>query len=181
MRKNLITALDKIILAEGSAVNLSASEPGGGSRYGVSVTVLSEARKRACVPSDLESLTLDEAHLIYTERFARPIRFDDWQSGVDYRLLDIAVNLGVRGGINVAELVLGVWPLTGKVTDGMLTEATRRGSVAMIHALSAAWITKKRESPNWGPSKITTRGYGHGWTNRNNAAMLTALAIAGAR
>lgn len=181
MRRNLETALDKIILAEGSAVNLSASEPGGGSKFGVSVTVLGEARGHPCTPDDLHTLKLDEAREIYAARFARPIRFDDWSAGVDYRLLDIAVNLGVRGGTNLMELVLGVWPLTGKITDGMISEAVRRGPVPMIYALSAAWIVKKRESSNWGPSAVTSRGYGNGWTNRNNAATLAALSMAGAK
>lgn len=180
---NLAQALAWIDEDEGPELNVGGSEPGGSSKHGVSMLVLQEYhRLHGMAPptmDDMRALDTAKAGVIYTEKFAAPIRFDDLPPGVDYRLLDITINLGLTGGPTALQLALGMWPLTGKVDDKTLAWMTLfpMSPRELVYALGAAWIAKKHESPNWFPSAVTSKGYGHGWTNRHVKATARALSL----
>lgn len=178
---NLPQALAWIDGDEGPELNVGGSEPGGSSKHGVSMTVLQEWHRSHGLPpptmDDMRAMDATLAGQIYTANFAVPLRFDELPSGVDYRVLDIAVNLGVSGGATALELALGLWPITGTMDDTVVAAAKLEDPRALVAALSAAWIAKKHESPNWGPSPITKTGYGHGWSNRNARATARALSL----
>lgn len=173
MRSNLNASLTYVLSDEGSGLNLSASEPGGASKYGVSLTALDDWYKvlnhpRATV-ADVAAIDDAKARAFYAARFCEPIRFDELPVGVDYRLLDIEINLGPTGGILALQAALGQ-PATGKMSDALLAKAKAQPADKLIQALSDAWMAKKRQSSSW--SK-----YGPGWTNRNTRATARALAM----
>lgn len=180
MQANTAKALAYILEDEGAEFNVSPGEPGGASKYGVSVVALSDWNKKHGKPAativDVGNMTPDLAGQIYTADYLDPIRFNDLPPGVDYRLADIAVNLGVTGGITALQLALGMWPLTG-IMDSATMAMLKGDPKSLILSLSAAWIAKKHESPSWGPSSVTKNGYGHGWSNRNIAATRRAIAM----
>lgn len=176
MKANLKATVDYILQDEGPEFNRGGSEPGGGSKYGISLTVLREVEPGATL-ARLGTLGMDDAGKIYATHILPTIRFDELPPGVDYRMADIRTNLGQTGSVQLLELVLGRWPLTGKFSDDMVA-SLRLQPLSMIYSLSAAWISKKHESPNWGPSPITKTGYGHGWSNRNLRATQRALQMA---
>jgi lysozyme family protein len=165
---------------EGPEVNESASEPGGISCRGVSLIALADYNAKHGLPAptfdDVRAMTAELAGKVYTMNYLDPIRFDDLPSGVDYRLADVSVNLGVTGGITALQLALGMWPLTG-IMDAATLGMLNGDAKVTILSLSAAWIAKKHESPNWGPSAVTPRGFGHGWSNRNIRATARAIAM----
>lgn len=169
MKTSIDSTLDFILQDEGAEFNKGGSEPGGGSKYGVSLTVYREVRPGATL-DDLSGLTRADAEHIYASHILPQIRFDELPVGVDYRFADIRVNLGQTGAVNLLELIAGRWPLTGKMDDALVTFCSLHKPDALVLSLSAAWIAKKHESPNWGPSPQTKTGYGHGWSNRNVAA-----------
>lgn len=187
MQKNLAQSLAWIDEDEGYELNIGASEPGGASKHGVSLTVLSEWRKAhgqsfPATVADVGAVTAQLAGDIYSEMWAKPLQFDSLPGGVDYRVLDIAVNLGITGGATALQLALGLWPLTGVVDAETVQAANSTDPRVLIAALSAIWISKKHESVNWfpksvNPSSITDHGYGHGWTNRRNLATTRALTL----
>ena len=121
MQTNLAASLAYITGDEGGELNVSPDEPGGASKWGVSLTVLSEVRGKVCTVADVGALTQDDANQIYAARFAVPIHFDDLPGGVDYRMLDCAVTLGITGSIDVLQMALGMWPLTGAMDAPTLT------------------------------------------------------------
>lgn len=184
MDANLKTALGYILDDEGPELNVGGSEPGGGSKYGVSMTVLAEWNKAhgLSVPtlSDLGRMTPDLAGAIYTARFATPIMFGRLPGGVDYRLLDVCVNLGIAGGVSLLQVVLGIWQAPGAIDDATVMAISGVPAQSLVMQIGAAWIAKKHESPNWFPSPITKTGYGHGWSNRNARATARALSLIGA-
>lgn len=174
MQSNLQTALGFILSDEGPELNVGGSEPGGASKLGVSVTALSDWHKQQGLPAatvaDVSAMTADLAGQIYAHNYADPIRFNDLPGGVDYRLLDIAVNLGVAGGTTALQLALGMWPISGTMDAATAKAVSLVDPSALVRALSAAWISKKHESPNW-------PRYGHGWSNRNARATVNALTM----
>lgn len=183
MINNLTQSLSYVLTDEGPELNVGGSEPGGASRMGVSVTALSDWHKQHGIPpatvDDVAAMTADLAGQIYTANFANPIRFNDLPAGVDYRLLDISVNLGVTGGITLLQLALSMWPLSGKMDDATITAVKTVDPKALVIALGAAWLAKKHESPGWLPHPGSVNGYGHGWTNRAIKARDRALQMVG--
>ena len=179
MQVNLAQSLTYITGDEGPELNVSPDEPGGASKWGVTLTDLSEVRGKTCSVADVAGLTQDDASQIYGTRFAVPIHFDDLPSGVDYRMLDCAVTLGITGAVEVLQMALGMWPLTGAMDAPTLTALktveTSTLEECMIYALSAAWITAKRS--NGGAAGWEK--YGHGWTSRNMRATNRATNMTG--
>lgn len=177
MKADTETTVNYILDDEGPEFNAGGSEPGGGSKFGISMTVLWEVKPKATL-HDLSQLTRDDAAQVYVTHIMPTIRFDELPPGVDYRLMDIRTNLGLTGCVNLLELTLGRWPLVGRLGDDLMTHVNHDVEPRLlIYALSAAWISKKHESPNWGPSPITKSGYGHGWSNRNVRATARALGM----
>lgn len=174
MNSNLAQALAWVDLDEGPELNIGPSEPGGSSKHGVSMTVLQEWHKKKGLPpptmDDMAAVDSVLAGQIYTENSAAPIRFDSLEGGVDYRLLDLAVNLGPTGAVLALQMCLLLWPVTGVMDDATLAAANKVDAKVLVSALSAFWISKKHEAPSW-----TT--YGHGWTNRNIRATSRAVSL----
>jgi lysozyme family protein len=182
MKENRATTLDSILSWEGGDLNLSPGEPGGASKFGISVNFLSDYRFTQGQPkasiSDVSNLTADDARNIYDVMLLSRIRFDDLPPGVDYRLADIATNSGMTGGPQLLQLALGMFPLSGSVDQATIAAAKAADPKALVIALSAAWIANKHASPSWGPNPpITKTGFGHGWSNRNNAQKEAALLL----
>jgi len=182
MKANRIITLNSILQWEGSDLNTSPNEPGGASKFGISVDFLDDYHKkhgwpRADIPH-VALLTKDDAMLIYNEMLLDPLHFDDLPTGVDFRMADLTTNLGMTGGPNLLQLCLGMFPLTGAVDKQTINLVQAIDPKALVIALSAAWIAVKHQSPNWGPHPpITKSGFGHGWSNRNNAQRDAALAL----
>jgi len=161
MQDNLSKALDFITTDEGEELNVSPDEPGGASKWGVTLTDLSEVRGKVCTVADVAALTQDDASQIYGTRFAVPIHFDELPGGVDYRMLDCAVTLGVTGSIQALQMCLAIWPTTGTMDAITLAAVKAATPSVLVLQLDAAWLTWKRGLTPTGFSK-----YGHGWTNR---------------
>ena len=170
MQTNLPQSLGYITTDEGPEVNISAGEPGGISKFGVSLTVLSEYRKAPVTFADVEALTQDDANEVYKARFAVPIQFDALPSGADYRLLDMAVSLGPTGAITALQMALRMWPVTGAMDAPTLAAVATADPKSLIESLSAAWITAKHATGGWPVN-------GHGWSNRNIRATDRAIAM----
>jgi len=182
MKANRVVTLTSILQWEGSDLNTSPNEPGGASKFGVSVDFLTDYHKKHGWPSatihDVTVLTNDDAMLIYNEMLLDPLQFDVLPTGVDFRLADLTTNSGMTGGPTLLQLCLGMFPLTGTMDNQTINLVQAIDPKALVIALSAAWIAVKHQSPNWGPHPpITKNGFGHGWSNRNNAQRDAALAL----
>ena len=183
MQTNWSKSIPLLLVSEGSELNINPpgtpagqGEPGGGSRYGVSVAALSDLYKsRGLLPAtiqDIIDMTDVKAADFYQNVTAKAIRFDDLGVGVDYVMLDITANLGPTGGLWLLQNVLGIWPVGNTISDLIVNLANKQDSKQLIYAIGAAWLSKKHESPGWIKS-------GHGWTNRMNRVRGDALAMSG--
>jgi lysozyme family protein len=174
MQKNLKESLDDLIDSEGGWT-LADSEPGGASNWGISMTTWTDYCLKHSRPQptldDLKALTKDQAEEFYTEEWDTQIDFNDLPIGVDYRLLDISVNLGVTGGINLLQSVIEV-PITGKIdpTTKLALKAfsDRKSEMILVVNLGNAWLDLKKKAPHWNQ-------YWLGWTIR--AYRVTTQAI----
>lgn len=162
---NQVKSVEYIIDDEGPELNVSADEPGGASKFGVSVVALTEYNALKGLPAatiaSVTVLTIETATDVYAEKFAKPLRFSELPSGIDYRMLDAAASLGVTGASLVAQMSMAMWPVTGVMDDATIAALKHCDPNALLLALDAAWLVWKHGMTTDGWSK-----YGHGWTNR---------------
>lgn len=175
MNASLDKSLDFIIRWEGPEINESPGEPGGISKYGVSLTAYQEAGHPHATKDDIRILTEENARAFYSVR-AAAVRFDELPAGVDLAALNLAVTTGVTGAAIILQMTVDIWLSTGKFDD--LTVSTLKGADGklIVHAAGSAWLAWKARSD----STLTEWGkYQHGWINRDRDFRSTALAMAG--
>lgn len=180
---NLNAALVLILSWEGNDINQSNTEPGGISKYGISLLAYEDYCKAQNLPvptaNTIANLQQTDAQNFYGNYWLPQIRFNDLPSGVDVRLADIAVNLGVTGAINLISMVLQQYPLHNQLSNTDITAINTMNSQEIILALSTGWIAIKHTSPNWNPTIEAPSGFGHGWSNRSIAVTSQCLSLTG--
>ena len=173
MQSTLAKALAWIDEDEGPELNISSSEPGGSSKHGVSMEKLREWHKLKKLPpptmTDMKKIDATLAGEIYTEMFAVPLAYDKLPAGVDYRLLDISVNLGINGGPRLLQGILEL-PQTGKMDEATISQACAMDPAVLVGKLGAGWLDFKKAGGGW-------EKYGKGWTNRANRAEARAVSL----
>ena len=143
--------MEYIVDDEGDELNVSADEPGGASRYGVSIDTLSKFLKRKATIQDLKALTPASASQIYKQLYADPIGFDKLPVGLNYAALDFGINSGIAH-VDGKDNMAGV---RDAVTEA-LKEATVHAQINKLCDLRLAWMKSR---PGW-------LRYKAGWTAR---------------
>jgi len=93
------TAFDFIMKFEGGYVN-DKDDPGGATKYGISLVFLRGVRGYATADSrTILKLTRDDAKKIYKEHFWTPNRLGEIPSDLAIPVMDTAVNMGYRFAI----------------------------------------------------------------------------------
>lgn len=90
--------INDIIQREGGFVD-HPDDRGGPTMYGITLQTLSLFRDRVCTVEELQSMSMDEARMIYQDRYIRIPGF--WQIGHP-RLLALVVDMGVHHGVDGA-------------------------------------------------------------------------------
>jgi lysozyme family protein len=110
MKSNEAQVLEWIYKSEGGFIE-SPSEPGGAANFGITFQTLADWRalKKGPKPSilDLKGIDKEEATEIYAYKYFRIIRFDELPSGVDYCVLDAAIQHGCSGSIKLLQRCMG--------------------------------------------------------------------------
>ncbi len=123
--------MDWVFIHEGGYAERD-SEPGGAVNMGISFTALKDVWKRLKVGheptfEDLKQLQrgslndtrLQDAEDIYSNWFFTPLTFDTLPSGVDYALVDFAVNSGVGGCLRAVTHSLNLPVVSSKMTPAL--------------------------------------------------------------
>lgn len=175
MRSNLETVLSKIFGHEGEFSNRPLSQdPGGPTKWGVTQKTLRAWRGGNVSVDDVRNLTLKEAAEIYRKQYAAPVRFDDLPSGLDYVMLDYAINSGPAQAVKTLQRVLGVSPVDGVM--GLKTMAAVRAANdnQTINKVQDARLAFMRGLKNWSTNR-------NGWTIRVASVRKAALAMVAPR
>jgi lysozyme family protein len=148
---------------------------GGRSNLGIEFHTLADYNKRHKLPlpsyKDLEDLTPEKATMIYFELFFDPCHFDDFNSGIDYAVVDACINLGVGGCADLLEDEF-ILPRTHKFDPHKIRYINGFQDVEfVINSIRDAWIEHKRLQPLY-----SLRG--KGWENRDQRVRERALKLA---
>ena len=169
MQSNLEKVLAWIDEDEGPEVNISPDEPGGGSARGLTIEVWNEYNRAHGLGvvgiKNLSDVTAELSGKVFQWRYLDPLRFDELPSGVDYRMADAAITLGVNGACSLAQMCLTIWPTTGTMDDATIAAIKGSDPKTLLFALDGAWLAWKH---NWvTPGSVPGwNRYGHGWSNR---------------
>lgn len=173
MKNNYAQVMDWIFVSEGGYAERD-SEPGGAVNMGISFTAFKEwwtKNKKPGKPSfeHLKALTRDEAETIYKDWFFKPLSFEVMPSGVDYALVDFAVNSGVGGSIRAVRRQLG-FPASSKVDASLSWRLRSYQPDRLIDEICDARLELMKGSKKWERFK-------ENWTNRVNKVRARAHAM----
>lgn len=171
---NLQHALDKIFGHEGG-FSSDHADPGNWTGGAVGVGALHGTKFGIAANTypalDIKNLTLAQAAEIYDQDYAAKVKFDDLPSGLDYAMLDYAVNSGPARAAMELQRIVGVAD-DGKI--GPMTLAALKGDdpKGLIHDLCNRRLAFLHRLSTW-------PRYGKGWGNRVEAVRTEALRMAG--
>lgn len=162
MIDNLIPALDHIIAAEGGFAN-HPRDPGGPTMRGVTQRVYEAWLKRPVTVDELKAIPLDVVEEIYTAQYANKIMFDQLPVGLDYCVLDTAVNSGTARAVKLLQAVIGMPAsdqdgIMGAVTLAHLKQCDHNTD-ELVPLYCEARLRFMRSLATWGT-------FGKGWASR---------------
>ena len=176
MQRNFAAALSAVLKHEGGYVD-HPSDPGGATNLGITHKTLAAWRK--VVPftklpkSEIKALTRDEAAAIYRANYWNAIHGDDLPAGIDYAVMDYAVNSGPGRAAKTLQRLVGV-PEDGQI--GPVTLA----AVGKVHPTNiASLINAYCDARMAFLTKLPTFAtFGKGWTARVKGVRSLALEMA---
>jgi lysozyme family protein len=158
-----------IFPAEGGYTN-EKTDPGGPTNWGITIYDARKYWKADATAEDVKNMPKSVAEDIYVKHYATPILYANLPAGVDYSVLDYAVNSGVSRAVQSLQTIVGT------TADGIMGPATLAAvnknnptdlinkiwddRLAYDHSLTKLWLI-----------------YGHGWTNRCIKGKKLALAL----
>lgn len=173
MRANFDAALSAVLVHEGGYVD-HPKDPGGATNLGITHKTLANWRK--VVPwwdldkSEIKNLTRDEAARIYRAKYWDLIRGDQLPAGIDYAVLDFAVNSGPARAAKALQRIV-----KAKV-DGLIGPDTLR---ALDQYVVASVINQLCDDRMAFLQRLPTFGvFGRGWTSRVKGVRKLALQMA---
>lgn len=100
-------AMVRVFADEGGYTN-DPVDPGGATNWGITIIDARKYWKHDASPLDVRNMPKSVASDIYRKHYANPMRYDDLPAGVDYGVLDAAINSGVGRAPKWLSSALGV-------------------------------------------------------------------------
>ena len=159
------------LAAEGGFVD-DPLDPGGATKFGITLQGLSDWRGHPCTPGDVRAMHVTEANAIYETNYWDVVAGAKLPPGLDLLVFDFGVNAGPQRSIFLLQ------GLVGTKSDGIIgprTIACCNGDAAIIRTRLTVLANIHERYYHALPAYAHD---GHGWTSRVNASLATALALA---
>ena len=171
MNANFDKCLAKLLAHEGGYVN-HPSDPGGITNLGVTARVWEEWVGHPVDEKQMRALTPALVAPLYRKKYCDACRANELVSGLDYAVLDVAVNSGVGRAIKLLQSSVGATPDGGY---GSITAALVKKAEADPVRLIELYCAKRLEFLE---SLKTFIIFGKGWSRRVAKVKADALAMA---
>ncbi len=140
-----------------------------GTNRGIAAPTLADWLGRAPTRRDMLDLSAPIARKILEAKYMKTIRYDELPAGLDYALLDFAVNSGPGRAVKKLQTILRV--KADGIMGGMTLNALKRWDIGfVIMELSASRLRYLHRLANW-------RRFGKGWTIRVKSVRDKALGM----
>jgi len=169
--ETLSVALSLMFGHEGGYSN-HPRDPGGPTKYGVTLATLRAHRRRATTADDVKALTLSEAEQIYRKNYWHQAGADRLAVGLDYAVFDFSVNSGPSRAVKELQRIVGV-AMDGIIGDKTLAavHSYKGGTSALINAYCDRRLAFMRSLKTWS-------AFGKGWSRRVAEVRAAALKMA---
>ena len=169
-RQNFDVVMRYILKFEGGYVN-DPHDPGGETNYGITQrTYDAWNRRKGRGKKSVRDITKAEAVEIYREQYAGNVRFDDLPAGVDFAVLDFAINSGEKNAVPILQRLLGVRQ-DGRIGVQTLDAVSGWDAAELVQKLCDARLAFVRRLNTW-------KRYGRGWSSRIKQVRDVATAMA---
>jgi len=161
-------AMPHVFTEEGGYVD-NPKDPGGATNLGITISTLSAWEGRNVTKDEVKALTKAKATTIYHANFWNKIDGDALPAGVDYAVLDFAINSGPARAVKFLQRIVGV-AQDGVIGAKTLAAVQKMSADRIINALSddrAAWLK----------TLGTFKDFGKGWLARVSRVRNRALAF----
>lgn len=169
---NWAQSVHNVLISEGGArYTNDPRDPGGPTKYGVTIYDVRLYLNPRATAADVKALTYDQAVDIYRNHYWLAVRGDDLARGLDYTVFDYAVNSGMGRAGRVLRAALGLPTDDWHVTDEVIAAAKRRNPADLINVINTdrlAFLHHLR----------TYSVFGRGWDNRVHSVRLNSLRMA---
>ncbi len=167
--------IDALLAREGGYVN-DPSDPGGATKYGITIHTLSAVRGRKCTPTDVRNLTKAEAREIYKSLYFQKPRIDELPHDLQPCVFDMQVNAGNRA-VKILQETLNKFGTSLKV-DGVIGSKTIDNAHAVFeeagqYLVDAYGIERREYYYRLADRRAASRKYARtrsggkgGWINR---------------
>lgn len=149
-------AMIRVFADEGGYTN-DPVDPGGATNFGITIIDARKYWKPEATPADVKAMPKAVAADIYRKHYANPMRYDDLPAGLDYSVLDAAINSGVGRAPGWAGKALGI-PVKS-IGDVVGPAAAAPDKVAVIQKYWAVRLAFLQSLRTWGH-------FGKGWGKR---------------
>lgn len=172
MEINFSEVVSLILKSEGGYVD-HPKDPGGSTNMGITRKTLAAWRGihwRRLSKQEVKKLTSDEAKAIYKKNYWDSFKGDDLPFGLDYAVMDYAVNSGVSRSVKALQRLLGVKAdgVVGVITLSAINDHPNHAKlVSILCHRRLAWLQRLR---HWST-------FGKGWAKRVNKVETVALSM----
>jgi len=166
-------ALRRLLAHEGGYSD-HPSDPGGPTKYGITIHDYRRYVKPNATAADVRAMTIDEAKAIYRKRYWDALCCDDLPAGIDYAVFDYGVNSGIGRSGKVLRRVLGLPDNTHAVNATVLGALVRRDPKAIITAICDERLAFLKRLKTWPV-------FGRGWERRVSEVRAASLRMAAER
>jgi len=170
MNGNWQKSFELMLKSEGGYVN-NPADPGGMTNLGVTKATWENWVGRESDEAEMRGLTPEKVEPMYKKKFWDAVRGDELPVGLDYILLDFAVNAGVGRSIKTLQSAVGVTP------DGGFGPLT----MAAVQAIEPQNLIERfsQAKEDFYRSLNTFNVFGKGWLNRVADVKLKANSMIG--
>ncbi len=169
MKTNFDQSLASVLKHEGGFVN-HPKDPGGATNKGITIATFRSYVKRNGTVNDLRRITDAQVAKVYKKQYWDKVKGDDLPSGVDYAVVDFAVNSGPSRSAKFLQRAVGA------KADGMIGPATLNAVNTKEPVVLVATLCDARLA--WLEGLRTFKTFGRGWTRRVDDVKHTATRMA---
>lgn len=149
--------LTRVLAHEGGYTN-NPSDPGGPTNYGITIYDVRKYINPSATASDVRSLSVEQAKLIYRAHYWDAMNCDQLPAGVDYAVFDYGVNSGIGRSVKVLQRLVGV-QADGDIGPVTMAAVRGRDAKALAGAICDERLAFLKSLKTWPV-------FGNGWGRR---------------
>jgi lysozyme family protein len=169
MQETYEKAIAQVFRDEGGYTN-EATDPGGPTNWGITIHDARQYWKADATAEDVRNMPKSVAQDIYRKHYADPISYDLLPAGVDYSVLDYAINSGISRSVKTLQAITSS-KVDGIMGPNTLMAVSKKDPKAVVEEIWNSRLAFDKSLTHLWPV------YGKGWTNRINRGRALALSL----